>query len=75
MPEATLLATGKVDEKIGDNVTPQLEQARKVLAQLKELGIEMDRVTDQLEKEGVEKFVVSWRELLATVEKAMRASE
>jgi transaldolase len=34
------------------------------------LGIDYDDVVDTLEREGVEKFVASWRELLEGVEKA-----
>lgn len=75
MPEATLRATGLVEESISDTVTPGIEEAQQLLVRIEELGIKMATVTDQLEKEGVEKFLVSWRELLATVENAMRASE
>lgn len=75
MPEATLLATGLVEEPVSDNVSSHIEQAQQTLAQLSAAGITMKAVTDELEHEGVEKFVVSWRELLATVESAMQASE
>lgn len=75
MPEATLLATGLVEDAMSDNVSAHIETASEVLAQLEGLGISMAAVTNQLESEGVAKFVVSWRELLATVDTAMRASE
>ena len=40
-----------------------------------ECGVDYDDVTAQLEKEGVEKFIVSWNELLDTVTAALEASK
>jgi transaldolase len=75
MPEATLLATGLVEDELTDGVTTYIESSAQLLARLGYLGISMETITDQLEREGVEKFVVSWRELLETVDTAMRGSE
>jgi transaldolase len=44
------------------------------MAALAELGISMDGVTDELERDGVAKFIASWHELLDTVTKAMQGS-
>jgi transaldolase len=44
------------------------------LAALAPLGIDLDAVTAQLEREGVEKFVQPYRSLLATVEQALTAA-
>lgn len=74
MPEPTLLASGMVTDPISDSITPNIDHARDVLEKLEALGVDLGAVTEQLEKEGVDKFVVSWRELLDTVENAMRAS-
>lgn len=41
------------------------------MADLKTAGIDMDDVVQVLEDEGVDKFVVSWNELVDTVEKAL----
>ncbi|HEX2077098.1 MAG TPA: transaldolase [Longimicrobium sp.] len=49
-------------------VDRDLEGARADLAALAELGIDMDQVTDQLQREGVEKFARSFRELLQSVD-------
>lgn len=49
-------------------VRNDLEGARKVLAELAELGISMDEVTAKLEAEGVKKFADSFVELLAAIE-------
>jgi transaldolase len=44
-------------------------QARKTLQILHELGIDVDEVTQQLEHEGVDKFVVSYEQLMEALEK------
>jgi transaldolase len=75
MPEKTLNATfdhGVID---GDHVTGSYAAANAVLDSLAELGISYDEVTELLEKEGVDKFVVSWNELLDTVSAALEAAK
>lgn len=75
MPEKTLEATfdhGQID---GDSVTGSYDEANKVLDALAGLGISYDEVTALLEKEGVEKFIVSWDELLDTVTAALAAAK
>jgi transaldolase len=37
------------------------------------VGVDYDDVTQQLEREGVEKFIVSWNELLDSVTVALGA--
>ena len=49
-------------------VDADLEGARADLAALAEVGIDMDQVTDQLQREGVEKFAKSFRDLLQSVD-------
>jgi transaldolase len=75
MPEKTLEATfdhGKID---GDSVTGSYDDANAVLDAIAGLGISYDDVTALLEKEGVEKFIVSWNELLDTVTQALAAAK
>jgi len=43
-----------------------------MLDQLPELGISIDKVTQQLEDEGVEKFSKSFDKVMETLEKAVR---
>lgn len=45
----------------------EIEAAAKTLERLASIGIDMDDVTDVLEREGVEKFSKSWHELLAEI--------
>ena len=74
MPEKTLQATFDHGVITGDAVRGSYDHARGVLDALDALGIEYDEVTALLEKEGVEKFVVSWNELLDTVSAALEAA-
>jgi transaldolase len=74
MPEKTLLAVKDHGEIKGDQVRPNYDHARKVMQDLKNAGIDYGDVIATLEKEGVEKFVKSWNELLETVEKNLEAA-
>jgi transaldolase len=67
MPLATVeafadhgVAASKVDQDV--------DQAVADIATLRELGIDLDQVTDQLQREGVEKFAKSFRDLLQSVD-------
>jgi len=48
-----------------------VDQASSFFKRLPELNIHMDQVTQQLEKEGVDKFAESYDKLIATLEKNM----
>lgn len=67
MPEATLQAVADHGDFRGDTVTGTQADAQQVIDGLRALGIDLDEVTEQLEREGVEKFEASWTELLDTV--------
>jgi transaldolase len=67
MPEATLEAVADHGSITGDTITPALDDARATLAALEALGVSLAEITVRLEEEGLDKFVTSWTELLATV--------
>ncbi|WP_066588258.1 transaldolase [Cellulomonas timonensis] len=67
MPEATLLAFADHGEVAGDTVSGSQQASAQVVSDLAALGVDLDEVTAQLEVEGVQKFVASWDQLLATV--------
>jgi transaldolase len=71
MPGKTLEATFDHGEITGDTVVSNYDGAQEVLDALAKAGVDMDDVTDQLEREGVEKFIVSWGELKETVGNAL----
>jgi transaldolase len=74
MPEATLKAFEDHGELTGDTVRGTYDDARKVIADLEALGISYDDVVKVLEDEGVEKFAVSWKELLDSVRTALEGA-
>jgi transaldolase len=47
-----------------------IDQARRDLDRLAEVGVDYDDVVQTLEDEGVDKFTKSWQELLDDIEKA-----
>jgi transaldolase len=67
MPEATLNAFADHGEVRGDTVTGNYAEAQAVLDKLEAVGIAYDDVVQVLEDEGVEKFEVSWKQLLESV--------
>ncbi len=74
MPEKTLEATFDHAPVHGDAVTESYESARATIDAIENLGISLTEVTDLLEREGVDKFIVSWNELLDIVSATMDAS-
>jgi len=74
MPEKTLEATFDHAPVHGDAVRGSYDEARATLAAIEALGISIIEVTTLLEREGVDKFIVSWNELLDIVTAAMESS-
>jgi len=64
MPEPTLDAVADHGVIRGDTIRSRYAEARQVMADLADAGIDMDEVVQVLEDEGVEKFETSWMELL-----------
>lgn len=71
MPEATLDAVADHGVFRGDTMTDTFEHASEVWTKLAGLGIEPASVFTTLEDEGVDKFIASWNDLIATVSAAM----
>ncbi|MGW1448848.1 transaldolase [Micromonospora sp. NPDC002411] len=74
MPESVIHAYADHGETRGDTVTGSYDAARKVFADLESVGVDMADVIATLEREGVEKFEVSWQELLDGVRKSLEAA-
>ncbi|BDZ66464.1 transaldolase [Agromyces mangrovi Wang et al. 2018] len=74
MPEKTLEATFDHGVVTGDTVTGAYAEAQGVLDALAAVGVDYDDVTATLESEGVDKFIVSWNELLETVSGALEGA-
>ncbi len=74
MPEKTLDATFDHGVVTGDTVTGTYAEANATLDALEKLGIAYNDVVALLESEGLDKFVASWKELLADVEGALASA-
>jgi len=74
MPEKTLDATFDHGNITGDTVTGTYAESQEVLDKLAALGISYDEVTATLERAGVDKFNVSWAELVETVKNALEGA-
>lgn len=72
MPAATAAAFAD-HGKPGKNLTRAVPVARKVLKDLKVLGIDLKRVTWQLENEGIQKFIEPFDKLIGTIEAKRKA--
>ncbi|ARJ05349.1 transaldolase [Humibacter sp. BT305] len=75
MPEKTLDATFDHGEIKGDTISGTYLEANKVLDAVAAQGVSYADVTEQLEREGVEKFVVSWNELLEAITGQLEAAK
>ena len=71
MPEKTLDATADHGVITGDTVSGTYAASGELLDKLEVLGVSYSDVVEQLETEGLDKFVVSWGELLETVKTAL----
>ncbi len=74
MPEATMKAVADHGDIKGDQVRPFYADAAAHMQALADAGIDYDDVIAVLIKEGVEKFVTAWDELLDSVETALAAA-
>ncbi len=74
MPEKTLEAFADHGEVRGDAVTGRAGEAQELFGRLATAGIDFPDVFRVLETEGVDKFAVSWQELVDTVRAQMEAA-
>ncbi|MBO1269848.1 transaldolase [Arthrobacter cavernae] len=71
MPENTLDATFDHGVVTGDTISGTYDEAKQILNAIKAQGISYALVVSILESEGLNKFVASWKELLADVDAAL----
>jgi transaldolase/glucose-6-phosphate isomerase len=64
LPPATLVAFRDHGDVRGTTVDEEIDEARRVLASVRRLGIDLDRVTAQLQVDGVAAFARSYDDLL-----------
>jgi transaldolase len=75
MPEKTMEAVFDHGVVPANSITGKYEEAKLVLHTIGAMGISYDEVTELLEKEGVDKFIISWNELVESVDAALKASK
>jgi transaldolase len=74
MPEKTMDAVADHGEIRGDQVRPFYADAEATMRALADAGIDYDDVIDVLIREGVDKFIKAWDELLDSVTEALEAA-
>jgi transaldolase len=67
MPEATLIAVADHGEIRGDAVRGTYAAAHATFETLRRLGVNIEKVADTLEEQGITSFAKSWDELIASV--------
>jgi transaldolase len=67
MPEVTLKAVRENGVYAGDTITKNYQSAKATLAKLALAGIDLDKITQHLEEDGVIKFESAWLELIDSV--------
>jgi transaldolase len=72
MPEATLRAVADHGQVPADSVRGHYQDARQVLSQLQDLGVDYDDLTAGLEEHGLDIFDASWRGLSDQLAAALR---
>ncbi len=71
MPEKTMEAVFDHGMVPVNSIQAHYQDSLDVLAAIEAQGISYDEVTELLENEGVDKFIVSWNELVASVAAAL----
>ena len=66
MPEGTLKALAEHGE-LGALLSPDGGDCEELLARFAKVGVDLDALAAQLQKEGAKSFVKSWNELLAVI--------
>jgi transaldolase len=72
LPEETLLAFAD-HGRVAPTLVRGLDEAPRLLARLAQAGVDYDDVVETLEREGIEKFVGAFSELLSRVESKREA--
>lgn len=74
MPEKTMQAFADHGE-VGETMEGRGNEGRAILAAIEAAGVDLDDVFAVLEDEGVQKFVVSWDELVESVKDAQASAK
>jgi transaldolase len=75
MPEKTMEAVFDHGVVPANSISGTYGDAKAILDSIESLGISYDEVTELLETEGVDKFIISWNELVESVDAALKESK
>jgi transaldolase len=75
MPEKTMEAVFDHGVVPQDSIRSKYSEANMILLAVTAVGVSYEEATEKLEKEGVEKFNVSWNELVESVSSALEAAK
>ena len=75
MPEKTMEAVFDHGVVPADSIHGKYEEANMILLAVSAVGVSYDEATEKLETEGVDKFIVSWNELVETVATALESAK
>lgn len=75
MPEKTMEAVFDHGVVPTDSIRSKYEESKMILLAVSAVGVSYDDVTEKLEQEGVDKFNVSWGELVDSVSAALEAAK
>jgi transaldolase len=67
MPEATLKAVREAGVFSGNTISKNYQSAKATIAKLALVGVDLEKVTDHLELDGITKFESAWLELIDSV--------
>jgi len=75
MPEKTMEAVFDHGVVPANSITSHYAEAKAILDAVAAAGVSYDEATEKLETEGVDKFIVSWNELVETVATALEGAK
>lgn len=58
--------------KVAETLTQDISDSNKAMAELEKIGIDIDKITQKLEDEGIEKFNVAYEKLLKSIDDQKR---
>ncbi len=58
--------------KVAETLTQDIPDSNKAMAELEKIGIDIDKITQKLEDEGIEKFNVAYEKLLKSIDDQKR---
>jgi len=73
MPDETIEAFADHGKAAAQIIEQDIDKAKEDLNNLKKAGIDLEAVTDQLTKEGIQKFIEPYDALLKTIQEKMHA--